>query len=128
MNLVDEEHVARLERREYAGQVAGLVEHRAARELEAHAQFVGYDIAQSGLAQSGRPVQERVVERFTAILGGLDKHLEVFHHLHLSAEIGEAQGAQSVLEIALALRSFISYVEIVFHCSFLFQIANLHKS
>ena len=50
VNLVDEEHVARFERCEYASEVARLVEHGSACYLESHAKFVGNDVAQCGLA------------------------------------------------------------------------------
>ena len=89
MYLVDEQHVARLERGEYACEVAGLVEHGTARNLKPYAQLVGYDVAQCGLAQSGRAVQQCVVEGLATIFRCLDKHLKVFHHLLLSAEVAE---------------------------------------
>ena len=114
--LVDEQHIARLERCKYAGQIAGLIEHRTAGELESHAQLVGNDIAQSGLSQSRRTVQQRMVERLAAIFGSLDKHFKVLHHLLLTAEVGEAQRTQCVLELLFAQdRTFLPYVKIVCH-------------
>ena len=119
MNLVDEQHVARLERCEDAGEVARLVEHRSARNLEAHAQFVGYDVAKRCLAQSWGAVQQRMVERFAAVLRRLDEHFEVLHHLLLPAEIFKSEGAQSVLKVLLALAPLLlTYVEIFFHFCF----------
>ena len=116
VNLVNEQHVARFERSEDASEVARLVEHRSARNLEAHAQFVGYNVAKRCLAQSWGAVQQRVVERFAAVLRRLDEHFEVLHHLLLSAEIAEPQRSQSVLKVLLALASLLlTYVEIFFH-------------
>ena len=103
MYLVNEQHVVRFERGEQSGQVAGLVEHGARGDLEAHAQFVGNDVAQRGLAQPGRAVEQGVVERFAAQACRLDKHLKVVHHLVLSAEVAELKGAERVLEVALAV-------------------------
>ena len=118
MNLVDEEHVARFQRGQYAGQVAGLVEYGATGNLEAHAQLVGNDVAQCGLAKSRGAVQQGMVERFATVLGSLDKHFEVLHHLLLTAEVAEAQWAQRVLEVLLGLRHpFLPYVKIFFHYS-----------
>ena len=62
MNLVDEKHVVFIEGSEDAGKVAGLVEHRARSNLEAYAEFVGYDVAESGFSQSRRTVEQGMVE------------------------------------------------------------------
>ena len=116
MYLVYEEHIARLQRGEDAREVAGLVEHGAAGYLEAHAQLVGYDVAQSGLAEAGRAVQQRVVKRFATVLGRLHEHLKVLHHLGLAAEVAEPQRTQRVLEVFLRRAlTFLPYVEIIFH-------------
>jgi hypothetical protein len=101
VNLVDEQHVVLLQRGEDAGQVAGLVEHGTAGELEAYAELVGDNVAQRGLSQSGRPVQKRVVEGLAAIFGGFHEHFEVLHDFLLSAEVVELERAQGVLEILL---------------------------
>ena len=61
MDFVDEEHVVRLQRSQDTGQIARLVQYRAGRDLETHAQFVGYDVAQRGLPQSRRTVQQSMV-------------------------------------------------------------------
>ena len=63
VDLVDEEDVVGFERGEQARQIAGFVEHGAGRHFESDAQFVGDDVRQCRLAQSGRPVEQRVVER-----------------------------------------------------------------
>ena len=89
MDLVDEQHVIRLQRRQDARQVAGFVEHRARGNLEAHTQFVGDDVAQGGLSQSWRTVQQSVVKRFATVFGRLDEHVQVVHHFLLPAEIPE---------------------------------------
>ena len=105
MYLVDEQHVARLERGEYAGKVAGTVEHRAAGYLEAHAQLVGDDVRQRGLAKARRAVKQRVVERFATVFRSLDKDFKVVNHGLLSAEISEMQRPQRVLEVLLGRRA-----------------------
>ena len=99
VDLVDKEHVVLFERGEYAGEVARFVEHRAAGDLESHAEFVGDDIAEGGLSQSGRTVEQGVVERLATVFGSLDKHFQVFHHLALPTEIVEFQRSQCILKI-----------------------------
>ena len=104
MYLVDEEHVVGLQRSEDAGQVTGLVEHRAAGQFEAHAQLVGDDVAQRGLAQTGRAVQQGVVEGFATVFGGLYKHLQILHHFLLTGEVGEAERTERILKVFLCRR------------------------
>ena len=112
--LVDEEHVVGFQRRQNARQVARFVEDGPAGDLESHAQFVGDDVAQRRLAQSRRPVEQGVVERFAAILGRFHEHLQVFHHLGLAVEVGEAQGSQRVLEVFFGGREpFFPYIKFV---------------
>ena len=116
VDLVDEEHVVRLQRGQYARQIAGLVQHGAGRDLEAHAQLVGDDVAQGGLPQPRRAVQQRVVERLAPVLGRLHEHFQVLHHLLLPAEVPELQGAQGVLELPFGGRGLRAvYVKIFFH-------------
>lgn len=55
MYLVYKQDIVFFERGQNAGQVTWLVQHRAAGDLEAYAQFVGYDAGERSLAQSGRP-------------------------------------------------------------------------
>ena len=104
MDFVDEEHVIRLQRSQDTGQIARLVQYRAGRDLETHAQFVGYDVAQRGLPQSRRTVQQSMVEGLAPVLGSLDENFQVFHHLQLSAEIPELERTQGILELALGRR------------------------
>ena len=114
--LVDEEHVVRFQGGEQTRQVAGFVEHRSRGHLEAHAQFVGDDVAQGGFPQSGRSVQQRVVERLSAQACRLDKHLQIVHDLVLPAEVAELQRAERVLKLALTVVVLLAaYVEVFFH-------------
>ena len=64
-------------------------------------------------------MQQCVIERLATILGCLDEHLQVLHHLFLSAEIAESQWAQGILKVFFALREpFFAYVKIfVYHNS-----------
>ena len=93
--LVDEEHVVRLQAGQDAGQIARLVQHGAGRDFEAHAQLVGNDVGEGRLAQSGRSVQQHMVQRLAPQAGRLDEDAQVVHHLVLAAEVLEAQGARA---------------------------------
>ena len=59
------------------------------------------------------------VERFATILGSLNEHFQVLHHLLLSAEVAESQRTEGVLKVLLALtRLLLAYIEIFFHYAF----------
>ena len=113
MYLVDEEHVVRLQAGQDTGQVARLVQHGTRRDFEAHAQLVGNDVGEGRLAQSGRSVQQHMVQRLATQAGRLDEDAQVVHHLVLAAEVLETQGAQHVLHVALPSGQglLVSYVE-----------------
>ncbi len=107
MDLVDEEHVVLLQRGQDAGQVARLVQHRSAGNLEPHTQLVGDNVGEGGLAQSWRTMQQGVVERFASVSGCLHKYAEVVHHLFLSAEIVKRQGSEGILVVLFRGRQLL---------------------
>ena len=67
MDLVDEQHVARLEVREQRGEVAGPLEHRARGLAQVHADLVRDDVRERGLAEARRAEEQHVVERLAAL-------------------------------------------------------------
>ena len=67
MDFVDEQHVALLEIGEQAGEVAGLLDGRAAGALEVRAHRLGEDVGEGGLAEAGRAAEQDVIERFAAL-------------------------------------------------------------
>ena len=71
MDFIDEQHIAFLQIREQAGEIGGLFNGWPAGALEVGAHGLGDDVCERGLAQTGRAVEEDVVERFPALLRGL---------------------------------------------------------
>ena len=55
----------------------------------ADAQLVGDDVGQRRLAQSRRPVEQNVVQRFAARLGRLDGDFEIVFDLVLADELAQ---------------------------------------
>ena len=108
--FVDEKHVAGIEIRQQTGQIPWFVEHRPGGHLEGRPHFVANDIRERRLAESRRPVQHLVVERFAAHQRRLDEHRQVVDDLVLSAERFEFLRADLVLEIEVGL-----YVPDIFH-------------
>jgi hypothetical protein len=78
-----------------AAEVAGLLDHRAGGHPQGHAQLVGDDVAEGGLAQAGRPEDQHVVERVAARLGRLDVDLQLLAHRRLAEVVGKALGADA---------------------------------
>ena len=70
VNLVDEEDVALLQVGEERGEVAGLLDDGAGGRAQLRAHLVGDDDGERGLAQSGRPRQEHMVERLAPLTRG----------------------------------------------------------
>ena len=95
MYFVDEQYVAVFQSGEQSRQVARFVDHRAGGGAQVYAQFRGDDPRQSSLAQSGRTVQQDMVQCFGALVGGADEDFEVGQYLGLSGEIVESERAES---------------------------------
>ena len=66
MDLVDEQHVLRLEVGEHRGEVARALEHRAGGLAQVDAELARDDVRERGLAQARRAEQQHVVERLAA--------------------------------------------------------------
>ena len=68
-----------------------------------------------------------MVEGLATVLSRLDEHLQVLHHLLLSAEVAETQRAQGVLKVFLTLgEPFFTYVKIfVYHTDFSLSVAKV---
>ena len=103
VDLVYEKHVVRFQRHQYAGQVARLVKDGSGCGLEAHVQFVCYDVGKGGLAQSRRAVQQGMVEAVAAHPRRLHEHAQVLHDVGLSAEIIETERPQRPLYVLFHL-------------------------
>ena len=73
MNLVDEQDIARTQTRERADQIARLRQGRAARDHGTRAHLGGDHMRQRGLAESGRAVQQHMIDRLAAMLRRLHR-------------------------------------------------------
>jgi hypothetical protein len=66
--------------------------------LKGHGQFVGDDGSESRFAQTWRPVEQNMIQRFTAGTSCLDCHSQIFLNLGLSDEFREALGPELQLK------------------------------
>src|SRR5689334_12652370 len=99
VDLVDEEHRARLERREERRDVALAFERRAGGLHEGHVQLGRHDLRERGLAEPGRSRQQHVVERLAALLRRLDEHRQLVLHRALADEVLEPARPQRAVEL-----------------------------
>jgi hypothetical protein len=67
MDLVDEQHIARLQIGQQRGQVAGRSSTGPEVLASGNAHFAGDDVRQRGLAQPRRAKDQRVVERLASV-------------------------------------------------------------
>ena len=115
VNLVDEQHVALAEVRQDARQIARLLEHRPGGRAHGDAQLVADDVGERRLAETGRAVEQHVIERLAALRGRGDRHLQVLADAILADVVVEARGrspasscASSSTRAAVTRRSFVT--------------------
>src|SRR5690606_15881877 len=101
VDLVDEEHLALLERGQHGREVARVLDRRPGRDAQRRAELRRDDHGERRLAEPGRPGQEHVVGRAAARERGLEDERELVAHDGLADELLEAARAQRRLGRAL---------------------------
>jgi hypothetical protein len=61
-------------------------------------------VRESGFAETRRAIEQQVVERFVALLGGVDGDAEVVLELLLADELIEPAGPQGDVDLVVVLR------------------------
>ena len=103
MDLVDEQHVALLERGQDRGHVALALERRAGHRAQPHPELLADDLGERRLAEAGRADEQHVVESLAARLRGLEHDRELFLRPLLPHEVGEPAGTERGLELLVLL-------------------------
>ena len=103
VDLVDEQDLPVTLLRENAGQIPLALQRGGLDHGDPSAHLLGDDVRQRGLAQAGRAVEEQVVERLVAALGGLDEDLEVVGDRLLADKVPERGWAQRDVHHVLGL-------------------------
>jgi hypothetical protein len=98
VDLVDEQHVPRLEVGQERREIARPLEHGPRGLPEVDAELVREDVRQRGLAEAGRPEQQHVVERLAALPGGGDEDRELLADLLLPDVFVEPARPQCALD------------------------------
>src|SRR6267154_592236 len=84
VNFIKKEDFLFFERGQDRGQVAFAFQQRSRTGLDRHVQFVGDNLCQSGLSETRRSIEQRVVQRFVAAASRVDCNLNVFFDAFLS--------------------------------------------
>src|SRR4051812_25557353 len=103
MNLVDKKHVAMLQFRQNSRQVGGLGDGRSIGHVNLRANFVGNHVGQRGFAQPRRSVQEHVIDRLSAALGGADGDVQLADQRLLPDVLLETLRPQRVVKLCFFL-------------------------
>ncbi len=101
VDLIDEEHAARLERGQKRRDVSLALERRSGGLHERNLQLGRDDLRERGLAESRRPGEQQVVERLAARAARLDRHRELLAQRLLADELREPARAQRAVELVL---------------------------
>ena len=99
MDLVHEEDVAGLERRQDRGDVALALERRAGDGADADPELLAHDEGEARLAEPGRADEEDVVERLAAGARRLERDRELLLEPLLADEVVEPARAEAPLEL-----------------------------
>ena len=94
VNLVDEQHIARLQVGQQRRQIAGARDHRAGCCAKADAEFAGDDLRQRCLSKSRRAVKEAVVHGIAAVPRRRNEGFQIGAPAALPDELGKTFGPQ----------------------------------
>ena len=98
MDLIDEQHVARLEVGEQRREVARPLQHGSRGLAQVDLELVRDDVRERGLAEPRRPEDEHVIERLAAHARRLDEDIHLRRHLGLSHVLRETLRTHRALD------------------------------
>ena len=102
MDLVEEEHVPRLQVGQQGGKVPAAFDDRARRLAKIRPHLMGDDVGQRGLAEARRAEDQNVVEGVAARPRGLDEETELFADRGLADVFVQPPGADASFDQLLA--------------------------
>ena len=103
VDLVDEQHVALAQAGEDGGEIPGTLDGGARCRADLRPHLGRHDVGEGRLAEAGRTVQQDVVDRLGAMLGGINQDRQVLLDARLPRELIEATRPDRGLEAALLL-------------------------
>jgi len=109
VDLVDEEHVARLERGQDRGDVLAL-EPGTGDRADADAELLAHDVREARLAETRRADEQYVVERLAASARSVERDAELLLDPLLADELVEPARAEALLDLLLVLADHVGIV------------------
>src|SRR3984957_15867938 len=106
MNFVEKEKIAQIKRSEDGGEITFFFEQRARADLDGRAHFVGENLRERGLAQSGRAIKQHMVERIAAIARGVHGNFQIFFHARLADEVFDLLRTNGCVKARVFLERF----------------------
>ena len=104
MDFVHEQHIAWFQIGEQRRQITRSFDHRPGGGTQRHAQLVGQDMRQGGLAQPGRPEYQRMVQCFLALPRSAHEDFHLRADLGLAHVFGQGAGPHRALEAGFLAR------------------------
>ena len=104
MNLVNKEHIPLLQVGKQCRQIALLLNGRTAGDTNVYTHLIGNNARQRGLAQSGRTVQQHMIQRLATGACRLNVNGQVLFHFILPNIVLQGLGTQGILYIRIRLR------------------------
>ena len=97
VDLVDEQHIVFVEIGQQCGQISGFFNGRAGGNADVNPHLVGNDACQRSLAQTGRTVQQHMIQRLGPQFCRLNVDLQIILGLFLTGVFVKQFGAQTAL-------------------------------
>ena len=107
MDFVNEQDIVRFQIGQQGCQIARAFQYRPGRLAQVHTQFARDNVRQRGFAETRRPEQQRVVERFAAVFRRLNKNIQLLFGLVLADIIRQKFGAQGAFQLFLLGGQFL---------------------
>jgi hypothetical protein len=101
VNFVDEEDVPFAQIGQDSGQITGFFDGRAGSGLQVAAHFYGQDVAEGCLAQTGRAVEQHVIQGFPPPPGRIHQNAHLVPQPLLADHLVQGLGAQRVVHPAI---------------------------
>ena len=105
MDFVDEQHLAFLEVGQHRGEITGPFDHRTRSRTNRHPKLVGDDGCERRLAETGRPVEQHVVECLAPLACRGDRNMQVLADALLPDVLVERAWPQPRLVLDVVVRA-----------------------
>ena len=109
MDFIDEEYILVVEIGEYGGEVSSTLNRRSRGNPDFHPRLRGDDIGQGCLAQTGRTVEQKMVQCIPPAFGGSNGYLQILLNPVLSGEVTEMTGSEAGIKRGILSVWFAGY-------------------